>query len=388
MLASVTGPEEAKLALAGGADIIDLKDPRLGALGAVTADTIRRTVGVVGGRRAVSAVAGDLPMDPDVVSATARAIAACAVDYVKLGIFPGGDALGCIRALRPLAASVKLIAVFFGDAAPELSLVPALAGCGFAGAMIDTMGKSSGSLLSHASLSELHGFVEQCHAAGLIAGLAGSLEKPDIPRLLVLRPDLLGFRGALCGPGGRTAGLDPSAVQAVRALIPVEGRTPDTPDVDYRLLSARGYSPLAAGADVAVDRVFVEDFVLPIYIGAYSKEFAAPQRVRFAVDAFVMRGNRTAQDIGDVFSYDLITDGIRMLTDAGHVGLVETLAERIASMVLAYPRVMKVMVRVEKLDTGLGAVGVEIERTRPASRPLGRAVAALAPEPSVAGAEP
>jgi dihydroneopterin aldolase len=278
--------------------------------------------------------------------------------------------------------------VFFGDAAPELSLVPALAGCGFAGAMIDTMGKSSGSLLSHASLSELHGFVEQCHAAGLIAGLAGSLEKPDIPRLLVLRPDLLGFRGALCGPGGRTAGLDPSAVQAVRALIPVEGRTPDTPDVDYRLLSARGYSPLAAGADVAVDRVFVEDFVLPIYIGAYSKEFAAPQRVRFAVDAFVMRGNRTAQDIGDVFSYDLITDGIRMLTDAGHVGLVETLAERIASMVLAYPRVMKVMVRVEKLDTGLGAVGVEIERTRPASRPLGRAVAALAPEPSVAGAEP
>jgi dihydroneopterin aldolase len=66
----------------------------------------------------------------------------------------------------------------------------------------------------------------------------------------------------------------------------------------------------------------------------------------------------------DVLSYDVITDGIRLMTSDGHVALVETLAERIASFVLDHPRVLRVTVRVEKLDVGPGRVGVEIERRR------------------------
>ena len=58
MLASVTGPEEAETAIAGGADIIDLKDPARGALGAVEPEVVRRSVAAIGGRRLVSAVAG------------------------------------------------------------------------------------------------------------------------------------------------------------------------------------------------------------------------------------------------------------------------------------------------------------------------------------------
>jgi dihydroneopterin aldolase len=84
----------------------------------------------------------------------------------------------------------------------------------------------------------------------------------------------------------------------------------------------------------------------------------------------VLRTGRSVEDMRDVFSYDLITDGIRMLTGSGHIGLVETLAERIAAMVLAHPRVARVMVRVQKLNTGSGTVGVEIERTRSAARVL------------------
>jgi dihydroneopterin aldolase len=66
----------------------------------------------------------------------------------------------------------------------------------------------------------------------------------------------------------------------------------------------------------------------------------------------------------DVLSYDVITDGIRLMTSEGHVALVETLAERIAEFVLDHPRVLRVTVRVEKLDVGPGQVGVEIERRR------------------------
>jgi dihydroneopterin aldolase len=367
MLASVNGPEEAEIALAGGADIIDLKDPARGALGAVTPAVIRATVKIVGKRRPVSAVAGDLPMQPGLVAATVREIAATGVDYVKLGVFPGGDAQGCIEALAGSATTTQLIAVFFADATPDLSLLPLLKRSGFAGAMIDTQNKAAGRLLDHFDMPRLRGFVEDCHAIGMIAGLAGSLETPDIPRLLVLAPDLLGFRGALCGSGGRTAALDLGRTQAVRGLIPPEGSASGTRDVDYRLLAARGYAPASAGDDVPVDLVFVDDLVLPVFIGAYARERDAPQNVRFAVAASVMRTGRAAEDMRDVFSYDLITDGIRILIGSGHVALVETLAERIAAMVLNHPRVTKVVVRVQKLETGSGTVGVEIERSRSAA---------------------
>lgn len=378
MLASVNGPTEADIALAAGADIIDLKDPTRGALGAVATDVIQATVQSVRGRRPVSAVAGDLPMRPDLVAATVRDIAATGVDYVKLGIFPDGDPAACIKELAAIAPHTKLIAVFFADAAPDLSLLPLLRQSGFAGAMIDTRGKSAGRLLDHFDVTRLRGFVVDCRALNMIAGLAGSLEPPDIPRLLVLAPDLLGFRGALCGPGGRTAALDPERVRAVRDLIPLEGLDTTVHEVDYRLLAARGYAPEAPGDDVPVDLVLVDDFILPVFIGAYASERDSPQDVRFAVTASVMRTGRAAEDMRDVFSYDLITDGIRMLVGAGHVALVETLAEQIAATVLGHPRVTKVVVRVQKLQTGSGIVGVEIERTRTAARAAERPLLAEA----------
>jgi dihydroneopterin aldolase len=67
-----------------------------------------------------------------------------------------------------------------------------------------------------------------------------------------------------------------------------------------------------------------------------------------------------------VFSYDVVTDGIRVLVAREHFDFVETLAERIAVLILSHPRVATVTVRVEKLEIGPGGVGVEITRERPA----------------------
>ena len=112
----------------------------------------------------------------------------------------------------------------------------------------------------------------------------------------------------------------------------------------------------------ALDLVFVHDFVLPVRIGAFDREQDAPQRVRFTVDACVARPARTPERLHEVFSYDLITEGIRGIVAQGHVHLVETLAERIAAMVLAHPQVPSVTVRVEKLEVIPGSVGVQITR--------------------------
>ena len=136
--------------------------------------------------------------------------------------------------------------------------------------------------------------------------------------------------------------------------------------VDYRLLAARGYSLDPVGADAATDRIFVRDFVVPARIGAYAREHGKPQSVRFNVDVKVRRSGHSVEDMRDVFSYDVITDGIRIIVAQEHIAFLETLAERVADLVLRHPRVVSVTMRVEKLDVGPGGVGVEIVRERTA----------------------
>jgi dihydroneopterin aldolase len=369
-LASVNGPEEAEVALANGADIIDLKDARRGALGALPPDVVRAAVAAVAGRRPVSAVTGDLPMEPDVVLAAAVPMAETGVDYIKVGLFPGPKREDCIRALATLARRSKIVGVMFADRGADAALLRLMAESGFAGVMLDTAAKGSGRLIDHMEVAGLRDFVVAARRHDLMTGLAGSLETPDIPRLLMLEPDFLGFRGALCGRQDRAADIDPQAVGLVRALIPLDPRSPlhqdlAAPKVDYRLLAARGYS-VEPGKDTPTDRIFVRDFELPIRIGAYAHEHEKPQRVRFNVDVGVFRSGHAVEDMRDVFSYDVVTDGIRMLVAHEHFVFIETLAERVAALVLAHPRVAAVTVRVEKLEVGPGGVGVEITRERPA----------------------
>jgi dihydroneopterin aldolase len=368
-LASVTDPGEGEVAVAHGADIIDLKDPTRGAFGAVAPDVVRATVEAVAGRRPVSAVSGEPPMEPAPVLAAASQMADAGVDYVKVALHESPAREACIRALSPLARRTKLIGVMFADAGADPALLGAMAESGFAGGMLDTVGKQGGRLLDHLDITTLAGFVDACRARNLMAGLAGSLEPPDIPRLLLLAPDVLGFRGALCVGQDRAARIDPDAVDVVRALIPIDQRRrpdagPAPGKIDYRLLAARGYTVDPTRDESATDRIFVHDYVCAVRIGAYAHEREKPQKVRFSVDVRVLRPGHAPEDMRDVFSYDIITDSIRMIVAQEHIALVETLAERIAAVVLTYPRVMKATVRVEKLDVGPGAVGVEIQRER------------------------
>ena len=348
-LASVASLEEARIALAGGADIIDCKDPARGALGALTQEVVRSIVKDVRGQKPVSAVIGDLPMQPDAVASAARAMAGCGVDYIKVGLFPEAGRIACIKALAPLAAKHKIIGVLFADRAPDMALLPLLAASGFAGAMIDTAGKGAGRLLTHLDIPALAAFIKGCRTQSLMCGLAGSLEAPDVPRLTALAPDFLGFRGALC-KGERRGGLDTGAIAVIRALIPQAGAAPMRPSTQEE-----------------TDCVFVADFTAPMRIGAYSYEKLAPQAVRFNVEVDVARVAQ-ADDMCGVFSYDLITDAITLLAATETFALVETAVERVAQIALAHPRARRVRVKAEKLDLGPHRVGVAIERSKTSRR--------------------
>jgi len=218
-LASVRDPAEAEIALRARADIIDLKDPAKGALGAVARHTSAAIVSAVAGRSLVSATIGDLPLEPRRIQDAVLSRAHLGVDFVKFGLFPGSDGADSLDELRPLARRVRLIVVMFADLMPAFDAIAAAASMGARGIMLDTANKGSGSLCDHFGPDRLSAFVTRAKAHGLTVGLAGSLRAEDVPHLLALRPDLLGFRGALCH-GSRTAALDADACAAIRALIP------------------------------------------------------------------------------------------------------------------------------------------------------------------------
>ena len=226
-LASVRDMAEAETARLAHADIIDLKDPALGALGAVDLATTKRVVDLIAGRVPVSATIGDLPLEPEAIRDAVIERASCGVDYVKFGLFPGGEPQACFQALRSIARGARLIVVLFADALPSFDAVAAASDIGATGIMLDTADKHAGSLLAHLGASGIAGFVAQARAQGLMVGLAGSLKAAEIPELLTLSPDLLGFRGALCR-GGRSASLDPASCATIRALIPRIGMPTET----------------------------------------------------------------------------------------------------------------------------------------------------------------
>lgn len=218
LLASVTSLTEALLAEAADVDIIDLKQPALGALGALDVATVTDIVAGLRTATCISATVGDLPMQPALLLPAVQAMAATAVDYVKIGFFPGGDWQACVDALQTLAEQGhSLVAVLFADAHPDFAIIEKLASAGFRGVMLDTMDKQSGSLTQLMSLGELRAFVDKAASRDLLSGLAGSLRAEDVAGLLPLEPDYLGFRGALCRQHCRTAQLEIARIDKLRS---------------------------------------------------------------------------------------------------------------------------------------------------------------------------
>jgi dihydroneopterin aldolase len=219
MLASITDGQELDLAIDAGVDIIDLKNPHTGALGALPMESIRSLVVRCAGRCPVSATVGDLPADPQQLTEAIRRTAECGVDYVKVGFFSNHNLDQCLQAIAGLTASLKVVAVLFADRQPPLEMLHAFADAGFRGVMLDTAGKGGGGLLDHIDLSRLEDFVTEVRTLDMLSGLAGSLRLEDIPVLQPLQPDYLGFRGALCEGSSRTASIAPHRLREIHDAL-------------------------------------------------------------------------------------------------------------------------------------------------------------------------
>lgn len=137
----------------------------------------------------------------------------------------------------------------------------------------------------------------------------------------------------------------------------------------------------ATSDDTPLDRISLRDHQVAVDIGAFQEERGAPQTICFNIVVEVTpQGAPVDDDVDRILSYDRITEAIATELAAERLNLLETLAERVADRILHEPRARRVFVRIEKLDRGPGALGVEIVRAKAA--PLGIA-ADEAPRPRV-----
>ena len=139
----------------------------------------------------------------------------------------------------------------------------------------------------------------------------------------------------------------------------------------------------AAGGDTPLDRISLRDHQIDVEIGAFQEERGTTQRICFNIVVEVsLPGKPLQDDVDRILSYDTLTDAIAYELAAERLNLLETLAERIAERILISPRAYRVFVRIEKLDRGPGALGVEIVRDRETAQ-LDETEAEPAPHPTV-----
>ena len=134
---------------------------------------------------------------------------------------------------------------------------------------------------------------------------------------------------------------------------------------DIRLAFSHPEDRAEASAADPRDRISLRDHVVEVDIGAFQLERGARQRVRFNVVVEVRpQAGPLEDDVDRILSYEVLVEAIDIELAAERLNLLETLAERVAERVLKEPRAMRVFVRVEKLDIGPYALGVEIVRSR------------------------
>jgi uncharacterized protein (UPF0264 family) len=234
LLVSPKDLEEAKAVIRGNADIVDVKNPKEGSLGANFPWVIKSVKELVekegGNGMQMSAAIGDFNYKPGTASLAALGAASVGADYIKIGLFKittqeeAIDLLsGVVRAVKGFDPTKKVVAAFYSDYKRINSISPfEIIEIGKAVdidvAMVDTGIKDGKSTFEFLDEDELKSFISESKALGLETALAGSLTFDDIPALKAIGPDILGVRGMVCG-GDRNSQVREELVTELRRKV-------------------------------------------------------------------------------------------------------------------------------------------------------------------------
>jgi uncharacterized protein (UPF0264 family) len=234
LLVSPRDLEEAKAVIRGNADIVDVKNPKEGSLGANFPWVIRSIKELVekegGNGMKMSAAIGDFHYKPGTASLAALGAASVGADYIKIGLFKiktreeAIDLLsGVVKAVKGFDPTKKVVSAFYSDYKRINSISPfEITEIGkvvdIDVSMVDTGIKDGKSTFEFLDEDELQTFVSESKALGLETALAGSFTFEDIPALKAIAPDILGVRGMVCG-GDRTSQMQEELVTELRRKV-------------------------------------------------------------------------------------------------------------------------------------------------------------------------
>jgi len=218
VLVSPQNAAEALVCLSAGVEIVDVKKPDEGSLGANFPWVIDEIKNHVKGRALLSATLGDVPFKPGTISQAALGAVVAGADYVKVGLFGISNAkqtyelmAAVNRAAKMARQDVTVVACAYADAdrvgaiSPIAAIDPVKeAGCD--GIMIDTAVKDGKNLFAFQDNEALQNFVQTARRLGLLTALAGSITKEHLGLLSIIRPDIIGVRGAVCESRDRVRG--------------------------------------------------------------------------------------------------------------------------------------------------------------------------------------
>ena len=223
LLVSVRNADEACAALAGGADLIDIKEPSHGALGAADPQVWREVLAAVNGRAPVSAALGEL-VELDVASIAAATTGLQLVKAGLAGCSEDGRWRRSLQTLRQaLPPTTALVAVAYADAArcgapdPQ-QVLQAARDLRLPVLLIDTYDKRHGDVWAAMPEAELAKLVQGAQQADIRVALAGSLTIETLPKALALAPSWIAVRGAACD-AGREGRVSTRRVEQLKGLL-------------------------------------------------------------------------------------------------------------------------------------------------------------------------
>lgn len=218
LLISPKNKKEAIETILGGADIIDVKNPSEGPLGANFPWIIKDIIEIVPKNIETSCTIGEMSNCPGSISLAARGAATIGVNYIKAGLAglkKTEDAIdfmiNIVRSIKDYNSKIKVVITGYADAEKIGSInplmIPKIAFKTKADvAMIDTAIKDGNSLFHYLSEKQLNNFVHESHKYKLITALAGSLKKEELSKIKTIGSDIIGIRGAACSFGDRING--------------------------------------------------------------------------------------------------------------------------------------------------------------------------------------
>ncbi|MBC7697085.1 MAG: (5-formylfuran-3-yl)methyl phosphate synthase [Bacteroidia bacterium] len=220
LLVSVTSVAEAQIALENGVDIIDLKDPAAGALGALPLSQIEEIVDFIDERKLVSATIGDIPMQSQLIFDSVAKLTNIKVDFIKIGFFPTDDYQATLDRLKTITSKgVKLVAVLFAEHQYSDTLIRSIQQAGFNGVMLDTAQKDGNTFMYYHSAVNCKKFAKRVLEFGMSFGLAGSLQLQHVVAAKELKPTYIGFRGGVCEENKREFCLNSDKIRAIRKAL-------------------------------------------------------------------------------------------------------------------------------------------------------------------------